>query len=82
MQTLGAPNPPDNGTLDDSQYSLVPGYNCTNPAILEFPPDLFTQKERQGGAILIHFLASIYVFYAFAIICDDYFVPSIERICD
>ncbi|CAG7784715.1 unnamed protein product [Allacma fusca] len=67
---------------EDLEDNLVAGYNCTNPAILEFPPDLFTQDERQGGAIVIHFLASMYIFYAIALVCDDYFVPSIESICE
>ena len=68
--------------LEENGDNLVPGFNCTNPAILDFPPDLFTQEERQSGAIAIHFLVSLYIFYAIAVICDDYFVPAIECICE
>ncbi|XP_053136702.1 sodium/potassium/calcium exchanger 4 isoform X2 [Hemicordylus capensis] len=56
--------------------------NCTEPAIHEFPDDLFTNKERQQGAILLHILGALYMFYALAIVCDDFFVPSLEKICE
>ncbi|XP_061467971.1 sodium/potassium/calcium exchanger 4 isoform X2 [Rhineura floridana] len=55
--------------------------NCTKPAIKEFPKDLFTNKERQKGAILLHITGALYMFYALAIVCDDFFVPSLDKIC-
>ncbi|XP_053459483.1 sodium/potassium/calcium exchanger 4 isoform X2 [Nycticebus coucang] len=59
-----------------------PTKNCTDPAIHEFPSDLFSNKERQHGAILLHILGALYMFYALAIVCDDFFVPSLEKICE
>ncbi|XP_058912863.1 sodium/potassium/calcium exchanger 4 isoform X2 [Kogia breviceps] len=56
--------------------------NCTDPAIHEFPTDLFSNKERQRGAVLLHILGALYLFYALAIVCDDFFVPSLEKICE
>uniref|UniRef100_A0A663M5K1 Solute carrier family 24 member 4 n=1 Tax=Athene cunicularia TaxID=194338 RepID=A0A663M5K1_ATHCN len=56
--------------------------NCTEPAINEFPEDVFTNKERQQGGILLHIIAALYMFYALAIVCDDFFVPSLEKICE
>ncbi|XP_016061206.1 PREDICTED: sodium/potassium/calcium exchanger 4 [Miniopterus natalensis] len=56
--------------------------NCTDPAIHEFPTDLFSNKERQRGAVLLHILGALYMFYALAIVCDDFFVPSLEKICE
>ncbi|XP_062433677.1 ras and Rab interactor 3-like [Rhea pennata] len=56
--------------------------NCTEPAINEFPQDIFTNKERQQGGILLHIFAALYMFYALAIVCDDFFVPSLEKICE
>ncbi|XP_040267526.1 sodium/potassium/calcium exchanger 4 isoform X1 [Bufo bufo] len=56
--------------------------NCTEPAINEFPDDLFTIKERKKGAILLHIFCALYMFYALAIVCDDFFVPSMEKICE
>jgi len=27
-------------------------------------------------------LKAMYMFYALALVCDDYFVPSLEKICE
>ncbi|XP_060773846.1 sodium/potassium/calcium exchanger 4 [Neoarius graeffei] len=56
--------------------------NCTEPAIHEFPDDYFTNAERKSGAVLLHILAALYMFLALAIVCDDYFVTSLEKICE
>ncbi|KYM88632.1 Sodium/potassium/calcium exchanger 5 [Atta colombica] len=57
-------------------------FNCTSPAIKEFPPDGLTRQQRQAGFIIIHFVIAIYLFLLLAIVCDDYFVPSIKKICE
>ncbi|XP_045896057.1 sodium/potassium/calcium exchanger 3-like isoform X2 [Micropterus dolomieu] len=51
-------------------------------AIHEFPEDIFTKEQRKKGAVILHALCAIYMFYALAIICDDYFVPSLEKISE
>ncbi|KAF7668568.1 hypothetical protein LDENG_00003960 [Lucifuga dentata] len=56
--------------------------NCSDPAIHEFPDDLFSNNERKSGAILLHILATLYMFLALAITCDEYFVTSLEKICE
>uniref|UniRef100_A0A1A8E2R9 Solute carrier family 24 (Sodium/potassium/calcium exchanger), member 4b n=1 Tax=Nothobranchius kadleci TaxID=1051664 RepID=A0A1A8E2R9_NOTKA len=56
--------------------------NCSPPAIKEFPADLFTNKERKSGAVLLHILATLYMFLALAITCDEYFVTSLDKICE
>ncbi|XP_077567623.1 sodium/potassium/calcium exchanger 4 isoform X1 [Stigmatopora nigra] len=56
--------------------------NCSSPAIHEFPDDLFTNNERKSGAILLHIAAALYMFLALAITCDEYFVTSLEKICE
>lgn len=55
--------------------------NCTPPAIEEFPSDGLTRQQRQSGLIAIHFVIAIYMFLLLAIVCDDFFVPSIKKIC-
>lgn len=55
--------------------------NCTPPAIDDFPPDLFTRQQRQGGAVIFHIAVSLYLFLALAVVCDKYFVPAVEKIC-
>lgn len=57
-------------------------YNCTPPTIKEFPSDGFTRQQRQAGFVVIHFVIAIYLFLLLAIVCDDYFVPSIKKICE
>ncbi|XP_055388898.1 sodium/potassium/calcium exchanger 4-like isoform X2 [Condylostylus longicornis] len=55
--------------------------NCTPPAIDDFPKDLFTEAERQSGFVVLHVIASLYLFVALAVVCDEYFVPAVEKIC-
>lgn len=56
-------------------------FNCTAPAIDEFPPDGFSRQQRQRGWITLHIVLVCYCFWFLAIICDDYFVPAIENMC-
>uniref|UniRef100_A0A8C3A9V1 Solute carrier family 24 member 3 n=1 Tax=Cyclopterus lumpus TaxID=8103 RepID=A0A8C3A9V1_CYCLU len=51
-------------------------------AIHEFPRDYFTNQERVDGAVGLHVLFAVYMFYALALVCDDYFVPCLEKICE
>lgn len=55
---------------------------CTKPSIEEFPRDLFTQQQRRYGAVLLHVFLAIYMFIALALVCDEYFVSSLEKICE
>nr|CAH8843143.1 unnamed protein product [Trichobilharzia regenti] len=59
-----------------------PSMNCTPLAIDNFPKDVFTQSQRQYGAVIIHFFVSIYMFVGLALLCDEYFIPGLERICE
>lgn len=61
--------------------TLAAGLNCTPPAIDDFPSDLLTEDQRREGAVLIHILISLYLFVALAVVCDNYFVPAVEKIC-
>lgn len=56
--------------------------NCTPAAILEFPQDGFTREQRQHGWAILHALLACYFFILLAIVCDDYFVPAIKKMCD
>ncbi|XP_056438001.1 sodium/potassium/calcium exchanger 4 [Gadus chalcogrammus] len=56
--------------------------NCTEPSVHEFPEDLFSFEELRSGAVVLHIIAALYMFLALAIICDDYFVTSLEKICE
>ncbi|KAF0307405.1 Sodium/potassium/calcium exchanger Nckx30C [Amphibalanus amphitrite] len=47
-----------------------------------FPNDLFTKEQRRTGAIILHVLGMIYMFVALAIVCDEFFVPSLDVITE
>ncbi|XP_033992844.1 sodium/potassium/calcium exchanger 3 isoform X1 [Trematomus bernacchii] len=54
----------------------------TKSAISDFPEDIFSLQQRRQGAVLLHVLCAMYMFYALAIVCDVYFVPSLEKISE
>ncbi len=62
-------------SVDFLLFALIPAYH-------EFPPDAFTNEQRQGGAVVVHLTVVIYMFVALAIVCDIYFVASLEKICE
>uniref|UniRef100_A0AAQ4PTU3 Solute carrier family 24 member 3 n=1 Tax=Gasterosteus aculeatus aculeatus TaxID=481459 RepID=A0AAQ4PTU3_GASAC len=68
--------------VNESNPYSEPTKNCTEPAIHEFPRDFFTPQERADGAVGLHVLCAVYMFYALALVCDDYFVPALEKICE
>ncbi|XP_034935290.1 sodium/potassium/calcium exchanger Nckx30C isoform X2 [Chelonus insularis] len=55
--------------------------NITDKAPL-FPKDLFTFEERRRGAVILHVLGVVYMFVALAIVCDEFFVPSLDVIIE
>ena len=61
---------------------LVYFADCTHPAIDEFPQDFFTNEQRTKGGVIIHVLIATYLIFALGAICDDFFVPVLEVICD
>ena len=57
--------------------------NASNKSAPLFPPDLFTKDQRlYQGAIACHILGMIYMFVALAIVCDEFFVPSLDVIIE
>uniref|UniRef100_A0A182SS77 Sodium/calcium exchanger membrane region domain-containing protein n=1 Tax=Anopheles maculatus TaxID=74869 RepID=A0A182SS77_9DIPT len=47
-----------------------------------FPSDLFTEEQLRNGAIVLHIIGVIYMFVALAIVCDEFFVPSLDVIIE
>lgn len=56
--------------------------NCTPPAIEQFPRPLMGPSARRSGGLILHILVAVYTFLGLAIVCDDYFVSSLDRICE
>ncbi|XP_051919684.1 sodium/potassium/calcium exchanger 5 [Hippocampus zosterae] len=55
---------------------------CIAPHSSEFPDGFFTVQERKDGGLVIYFLLIFYMLLAVAIVCDDYFLPSLEVISE
>ena len=66
---------------NDSDSNKIKKNECIRPDIEQFPKTLFNQNQRIHGAVVIHFLIAIYMFIGLAIVCDEYFVPSLNDIC-
>lgn len=69
----------------DSALSLIANEDCgvrscQPPRIEEFPPDLFNQEQRYYGGVLFHLAICFHIFCALTVVCEDYFVSSLNRI--
>lgn len=51
-----------------------------NSQLANYPPDVFTPEQKRSGYIVFHVLGVCYMFLGLAIICDDFFVPSLHII--
>eukprot|EP00088_Acartia_fossae_P002718 TRINITY_DN11119_c0_g1_i2.p1 TRINITY_DN11119_c0_g1~~TRINITY_DN11119_c0_g1_i2.p1 ORF type:complete len:546 (+),score=143.29 TRINITY_DN11119_c0_g1_i2:88-1725(+) len=47
-----------------------------------FPKNTFSDEALGKGAIILYIIGVLYMFYALAIICDTFFVPSLEVIIE
>ncbi|KAJ8943859.1 hypothetical protein NQ314_009629 [Rhamnusium bicolor] len=45
-------------------------------------PEFLTEHARTHGGIVLCFLIGIYCFTLLAVVCDSYFLPCVETICD
>ncbi|XP_063629587.1 probable sodium/potassium/calcium exchanger CG1090 [Cydia splendana] len=62
--------------------TVHPLRNCTPPAIEQFPRPLMGQNARKHGGLILHVLVAVFTFIGLAIVCDEYFVSSLDRICE
>lgn len=44
--------------------------------------DYFSMRQKKNGAILMHIWGILVMFYGIAVLCDNYFEPALECICD
>ncbi|KAF6209608.1 hypothetical protein GE061_015356 [Apolygus lucorum] len=72
----------DDGGGPETEEELEKERNCTPPAIEQFPQPLIGPSARKHGALIVHVIICIYSFIGLAIVCDDYFVTSLDRICE
>ncbi|XP_077275882.1 solute carrier family 24 member Nckx30C isoform X1 [Temnothorax americanus] len=65
--------------------AALDGHNRTNNNDTKrplFPEDLFTNEQRRHGAVILHIFGVVYMFVALAIVCDEFFVPSLDVIIE
>lgn len=78
----------DNTSEATSEPVEVEGANqsvATPPHVVKdplFPEDLFTLEQRRNGAVVFHIIGVIYMFVALAIVCDEFFVPSLDVVIE
>ncbi|ETN76250.1 hypothetical protein NECAME_11817 [Necator americanus] len=70
-------------TRSANRYTeCLKGKSAPNESSEQFPPDLFTLDQRRHGAILLHLGGLVYMFVALAVVCDEFFVPSLSVLID
>ncbi|XP_033928734.1 sodium/potassium/calcium exchanger 2 [Melopsittacus undulatus] len=75
----------ENGSPDPStamKYEAEHDNATDDHAKGEYPKDLFSLEERRNGAVILHVIGMIYMFIALAIVCDEFFVPSLTVITE
>ncbi|NXE78346.1 NCKX2 protein, partial [Cochlearius cochlearius] len=75
----------ENGTPDphaSMKYEAEHNNATDDHAKGEYPRDLFSLEERRKGAVILHVIGMIYMFIALAIVCDEFFVPSLTVITE
>ena len=55
---------------------------CVEPAVKQFPSPILDRTTRRYGGVILHILIAFYMFIGLAIVCDEYFVPALERMSD
>ncbi|KAI8117770.1 hypothetical protein FF38_08220 [Lucilia cuprina] len=63
----------------------VPRESCPNEtedSPLDEFPEYFTVEQLRQGWVVLHVIAAVYFFILLAIICNDYFLPTVECICE
>ncbi|XP_026333054.1 sodium/potassium/calcium exchanger 4-like isoform X2 [Hyposmocoma kahamanoa] len=57
--------------------------DCIDRNALEsFPPSIFTDDQLRKGGFLCYVLFVVYLFTLLGYICNDYFIPCVEMICE
>ncbi|KAK7152074.1 hypothetical protein R3I94_008419 [Phoxinus phoxinus] len=81
------PKPTPVPTPETDTTTLVPNTTASEPGEAphmkgEYPEDIFSIEERRRGWISLHIFGMIYMFVSLAIVCDEFFVPTLGVITD
>jgi sodium/potassium/calcium exchanger 4 len=72
----------ENPFLTEKEKAERRDTNCTPPAIEQFPEPLMHNTVRKHGGVILHIIVALYMFVGLAIVCDDYFVPALDRLTE
>ncbi|RUS69259.1 hypothetical protein EGW08_022979 [Elysia chlorotica] len=67
---------------NSSSHHEAEHLNCTPRSVSNFPKNFLNFHDTQNGGFILNILIAMYMFAALAIVCDDYFVPALEHICE
>ncbi|XP_056110115.1 sodium/potassium/calcium exchanger 1 isoform X1 [Rhinichthys klamathensis goyatoka] len=81
------PKPTPVPTPETDTTTLVPNTTASSPGEAphikgEYPVDIFSVEERRRGWVSLHIFGMIYMFVSLAIVCDEFFVPTLGVITD
>ncbi|XP_048471726.1 sodium/potassium/calcium exchanger 1 [Rhincodon typus] len=87
------PNPGPPAPRTPSPWTSKPGTRTPSPGIIpssiplghskgEYPMDLFSVEQRRHGWVVLHATGMVYMFIALALVCDEFFVPSLGEIIE
>lgn len=81
------PKPTPVPTPETDTTTLVPNTTASKPGDAphmkgEYPQDIFSVEERRRGWVSLHIFGMIYMFVSLAIVCDEFFVPTLGVITD
>lgn len=48
----------------------------------DFPSDNFTLAQMRRGSVALHCVVMLYMFLGLAAVCDDYFEPTLDVLCE
>ncbi|CAD7088177.1 unnamed protein product [Hermetia illucens] len=67
-----------------SELNATTNNNCSDSSGSggSFPADLFTDEQLKNGAFILYLVGAIYSFSFLACICNYYFLPTVECICE
>ena len=58
------------------------GRGCSKSQDALFPRDVFECSQLRSGAVILHIVGILYMFYALALVCDEFFVPALDVITE
>ncbi|XP_053558629.1 sodium/potassium/calcium exchanger 2 [Bombina bombina] len=70
------------GSTISMKYKNKDNTTAINRSKGDYPEDIFSLEDRRRGAVVLHVFGMIYMFIALAVVCDEFFVPSLTVITE